>query len=129
VTSTDDLDDAFQALASPHRRRILDIIKARPGINVQGVCEFFDMSRIAVMKHLKVLAAAELVVSQREGRSRELYINTVPIQRIYDRWTTEYSSLWASSLTRLKYRVESGAASVSQTTEPQPRANHEEIEH
>ena len=101
-------DDVFRALAHAARRRILDILREHPGANVNEVCAFFDTSRIAVMKHLRVLEEASLVVSRREGRSRRLYFNAVPIQMIYDRWTTEYSALWARRLTDLKYRVEMG---------------------
>jgi hypothetical protein len=48
------------------------------------------------------------VTSVKEGRTRQLYFNAVPIQMIHDRWSTEYSALWAAQLTRLKYKVESG---------------------
>ena len=101
-------DDVFHALASSARRRILDILREHPGANVNEVCAFFDTSRIAVMKHLRVLEDAGLVISKRDGRSRRLYFNAVPIQMIYDRWTSEYSALWARRLTDLKYRVEMG---------------------
>jgi len=112
------MDPVFQALAHPARRRILDILKASPGLPVGALSEHFDMSRIAVMKHLKLLEEAQLVVSEKDGRSRLLYHNTVPIQMIYDRWTTEYSQHWASRLTGLKYQIESqlSAADSSQKT-------------
>jgi len=100
------MDTVFVALASPARRKMLDIVKDRPGCTVKHVAGFFKMSRIAVMKHLRILVYAGLVISEKEGRSRKLYFNCVPIQMIYDRWTTDYSALWASGLTRLKYRVE-----------------------
>jgi DNA-binding transcriptional ArsR family regulator len=103
----DSMDAVFVALGSPARRRILDIVKDRPGSTVKYVAGFFKMSRIAVMKHLRVLVHAGLVISEKEGRSRRLYFNCVPIQMIYDRWTTEYSALWASGMTRVKYHVES----------------------
>src|SRR5262245_19969568 len=96
----------FRALANSTRRRILDLLREHPGANVNEVCAFFETSRIAVMKHLRVLEDAALVVSRREGRARRLYFNAVPIQMIYDRWTTEYGSLWARRLADLKYRVE-----------------------
>ena len=102
----DSMDAVFKGLASTVRRRILDILKDQPGGSVADVASHFDMSRIAVMKHLRVLEDAELVISQKEGRTRRLYFNPVPIQMVYDRWTTEYSSLWASRLTQIKYRVE-----------------------
>ncbi len=101
------MDNVFQALAHPLRREMLDIIKNNAGCNVNEVSSHFAISRIAVMKHLKILEEGELVLSVKEGRSRHFYFNAVPIQMIYDRWTTEYSSLWATSVTRLKYQVES----------------------
>jgi predicted transcriptional regulator len=100
------MDAVFRALASDSRRRMLDIVKNRPGCNVSDVAGAFDMSRIAVMKHLRQLEEAELILSRREGRDRRLYHNAVPIQMIYDRWTTEYSALWAGRMTDVKYRVE-----------------------
>ena len=102
----DQMDGVFQALAHPMRRQILDIVKNRPGCNVNDVCEHFDVSRIAVMKHLKVLYAARLLKSEKEGRVRSLYFNVVPIQLIYDRWSTEYSAFWATQLTDMKYELE-----------------------
>ena len=104
------MDAVFRALASDSRRRILDIVKNRPGCNVNDVSESFDMSRIAVMKHLRQLEEAELILSEKVGRERRLYHNAVPIQMIYDRWTTEYSALWASRMTQVKYKVESKPA-------------------
>jgi predicted transcriptional regulator len=62
------------------------------------------------MKHLRVLEQGGLLVSEKRGRTRELYVNTVPIQMIYDRWTTEYSGMWSERLTRLKYRIEEEAS-------------------
>lgn len=102
------MDAVFQALASHHRRKILDLVKSMPGCSVNDVCKYFDMSRIAVMKHLRVLEDAGLLVSRKPGRTRELFFNAVPIQMIYDRWTTEYSQFWASQVTDLKFRVEAG---------------------
>jgi predicted transcriptional regulator len=102
----DSMEAVFVALGSTARRKILDIVKDRPGCSVKHVAGFFKMSRIAVMKHLRILVRAGLVISEKEGRTRRLYFNCVPIQMIYDRWTTEYSALWASGLTRVKYRVE-----------------------
>jgi DNA-binding transcriptional ArsR family regulator len=105
-----DMDVVFQALAHPDRRRILDIVKSRPGCCVSDVDAYFAVSRVQVLKHLRVLDRAGLLTSQKEGRRRRLYLNAVPIRMIYDRWTSEYSSLWAGRLTEIKYRVESRAA-------------------
>ena len=100
------MDKLFHALASKTRREMLDIIKEQPGCSLVHVCRYFDVSRIAVMKHLGVLEAAELVISEKQGRSRALYFNAAPIQAIYERWTSEYSALWAGRLTAFKHHVE-----------------------
>ena len=103
-----DMDAVFQALANRNRRRMLDTIMARPGIGVGELAGHFDVSRIAVMKHLGVLEEAGLLVSEKEGRTRRLYFNAVPVQMIYDRWTTEYSAYWSGNVAKLKYLAESG---------------------
>ena len=72
------------------------------------------------MKHLHVLEQAELIVSEKEGRQRKMYFNAVPIQMIYDRWTTEYSSIWAGRLTQIKYRIESAKQQQPQRSSSQP---------
>ena len=102
----DSMDKVFQALSSRVRRRMLDIVRDDPGCPVAEVCRHFDVSRIAVMKHLNVLEAAGLLISEKKGRRRCLYFNAVPIQMIYERWTSEYSALWAGKLTSLKYKLE-----------------------
>jgi DNA-binding transcriptional ArsR family regulator len=102
----DPLDPVFRALAHAERRRMLDIVRHRPGCIVGEVCAAFSTSRVAVMKHLKVLEEAGLLVSRRRGRTRELFFNVVPIQMIHDRWSDEYGELWARSLVDLKYRIE-----------------------
>jgi len=128
----DSMSLVFEALASPVRRKILDVVKDAPGCGVHDVCDFFEISRIAVMKHLRILEQAQLIVSRKEGRSRSLYFNAVPLQLIYDRWTTDYSALWASGLTRIKYRIESqqarpktkGAAKRSSTAATKRKKRH-----
>jgi DNA-binding transcriptional ArsR family regulator/uncharacterized protein YndB with AHSA1/START domain len=102
-------DSVFRALADPSRRRMLDLLKAEPGMNVSELADRFAFTRFAVMKHLRILEAASLVVRRRDGRNKRLYLNAVPIQILYDRWISRYSARWASSLTELKYRLEEEA--------------------
>ena len=104
----------FAALASFTRRQILDLLTAHPGLTVKAVASHFPVSRIAVMKHLATLEAADLIISRKNGRERRLYFNPVPIQQIYDRWTDQYSSFWASRMTDIRARVE--AAQATQET-------------
>lgn len=101
-----DMDAVFQALGHESRRRMLDIVKECPGIGVGSLASEFDVSRIAVMKHLGVLEQAGLLVSEKDGRARRLYFNAVPIQMIHDRWTSEYSAYWSGNVTRIKYLAE-----------------------
>jgi len=101
-----DMDAVFHALAHQGRRRMLDMVKECPGICVGVLASEFDVSRIAVMKNLGILEQAGLLVSEKDGRTRRLYFNAVPIQMIHDRWTTEYSAYWSGNLTRIKYHAE-----------------------
>lgn len=100
------VNDVFVALAHPARRRILDLVKASPGATVNEVSANFDTSRAAVMKHLSTLERANLLHSERHGRERRLYHNVVPVQMIYDRWTTELSAELARHVVRIKEAVE-----------------------
>ncbi len=111
------MDAVFAALCHADRRRILDVLRSRPGSSVNDVCSYFGTSRIAVMKHLRVLEAAHLVHSQKSGRVRRLYFNLVPIQMIHDRWTTQYSALWARRLLDVKYKVETPKRQTAKTPE------------
>mgnify|MGYP003121447320 CR=1 FL=1 len=104
-----DMSAVFHALAHESRRLILDILKTQSGCPVGELAKHFDVSRIAVMNHLTVLEKAGLVVSEKDGRSRRLYLNAAPIQMIQDRWMNDYSSHFASRLTGLKYAAEAVA--------------------
>ncbi|MGI9627441.1 MAG: ArsR/SmtB family transcription factor [Longimicrobiales bacterium] len=102
----DDMGPVFTALGSATRRQILDIVKNDPGCSVGEVAAAFTTTRIAVMHQIRILEDAQLLISQKEGRTRRLYHNAVPIQLIYDRWTSEYSALWAGRMVDAKYAVE-----------------------
>ena len=92
---------------------MLDIVRDDPGITVGAVCAHFDISRIAVLKHIRVLEEANLIVGERQGREKLLRCNVLPIQIIHDRWSDEYSGFWAGALADLKYRVEKKQARAS----------------
>ena len=100
-------DLVFAALAHPARRQMLDLLVLAPGMSVKALASHFEFSRIAVMKHLRTLEACGLVLSEKQGRTRKLFFNPIPIQQIYDRWTDQYSSFWAQRLTDIRARVES----------------------
>jgi len=102
-------DLVFQALSHQVRREILDSLRDQPGQSVGKLASGFDISRIAIMNHLTVLEKADLVISERDGRTRRLYLNLIPIQLIYERWSNEYSAYWANRLTSIKYAAEAKA--------------------
>lgn len=102
-------DALFAALAHAARRRVLDLLVMAPGMTIKAVASHFDMSRIAVMKHIATLEEAGLVLSEKHGRERRLYFNPIPIQQIYDRWTDQYSEFWAGRLVDIQARVEAAA--------------------
>jgi DNA-binding transcriptional ArsR family regulator/uncharacterized protein YndB with AHSA1/START domain len=105
VELEDETAPLWRALADPTRRRILDLVRARPRITGEIASEF-EISRIAVMRHLEVLAEADLVTSRKRGRERWHYLNAVPLQRLHERWHDPLASGWASSLLRLQRSVE-----------------------
>jgi predicted transcriptional regulator len=100
------IDHVFAALAHPLRRRMIDLLIEAPGMSVSALASNFDCSRIAVTKHVAGLENAGLVLSEKRGRERQLYFNVIPIQKIYDRWTTRYSAFWAQRLADLEDRIE-----------------------
>lgn len=102
-------DLTFGALAHRDRRRMLDLLMQAPGMTVSAMASHFEVSRIAVMKHLRVLETAGLVQSEKEGRTRRLFLDPTPIQAIYDRWTTDLSAFWAARMADIKARVEQRA--------------------
>lgn len=101
-----DMSAVFNALSHESRRSILDILKAEPGLPVGELASRFDVSRIAVMNHITVLEQAGLVISEKEGRMRRLFLNAVPIRMIQERWLDDYSEAFAGRLTSLKHLAE-----------------------
>ena len=114
-----DPDPIFRALADPSRRQMLDLLKAQPGLTVGQLAEHFAFSRFGAMKHLRLLEEVGLVVPRREGKTKRLYLNVIPIQAMYDRWISQYSALWASQLTTLKYELEGENTSMPATAQLQ----------
>ena len=101
-----DVDDVFRALADPTRRSLLDELFREDGQSLAALQARFEMSRFGVMKHLKVLEAAGLVVTRRRGREKLHFLNAVPIRLIHDRWVSKYAEPWAAALSELKERLE-----------------------
>jgi uncharacterized protein YndB with AHSA1/START domain/biotin operon repressor len=100
------VDEVFRALADPTRRQLLDELFRQDGQTLHALEEHFSMTRFGVMKHLKQLEEAGLVVTRRQGREKLHYLNPVPIRLIHDRWVSKYAEPWAAALSEIKERLE-----------------------
>ena len=100
------MDDVFRALADPTRRSLLDELFKEDGQTLTALEERLPMTRFGVMKHLKVLEEANLVVTRRRGREKLHFLNPVPIRLVHDRWVSKYAEPWAAALTGLKRTLE-----------------------
>src|SRR3954462_3945120 len=104
-----DDDLVFKVLADPTRRLLLDRLFARDGRTLTELESELEMTRFGVMKHLRVLEDAGLVVARRSGREKLHFLNPVPIRLIHDRWIDKYAERRASALTDLKSELEGTA--------------------
>jgi DNA-binding transcriptional ArsR family regulator len=100
------MDEVFRALGDPTRRELLDRLFARDGQTLTALEQGLPMTRFGVMKHLRVLEEANLVVTRRRGREKLHFLNPVPIRLIHDRWVSKYAEPWASALSDLKRDLE-----------------------
>jgi DNA-binding transcriptional ArsR family regulator len=100
------MDEVFKALADPTRRTLLDLLHEEDGQTLTALDSRLPMSRFGVMKHLKVLEEAGLVVTRRRGREKLHFLNPVPIRLIHDRWVSKYAEPWAAALTDIKRQLE-----------------------
>ena len=100
------MDNVFKALADPTRRSLLDELFRADGQTLGMLEERFAMSRFGVMKHLRVLEEAGLVVTRRRGRQKLHFLNPVPIRLVHDRWVDKYSEPWVAGLGEIKDRLE-----------------------
>ena len=100
------MDLVFSALADATRRALLDELFREDGQTLHALEQRFAMTRFGVMKHLKVLEAAGLVVTKRRGREKLHFLNPVPIRLVHDRWVSKYAEPMSATLSRLKERLE-----------------------
>src|ERR1700738_990565 len=100
------MDEVFRALADPTRRSLLDELAREDGQTLSALEERLPMTRFGVMKHLKQLEEAGLVVTKRRGREKLHFLNPVPIRLVHDRWVSKYAEPWAATLSDLKHRLE-----------------------
>ena len=102
-----DDDRVFKALADPTRRLLLDLLFVRDGRTLTELESAVEMTRYGVMKHLRVLEEAGLVVTRRSGREKLHFLDPVPIRAIHDRWIDKYTERHVAALIDLKHELES----------------------
>ena len=102
-----DDDRVFKALADPTRRFLLDLLFTRDGRTLSELEAEVEMTRFGVMKHLRVLEGAGLVVTRKDGREKFHFLNPVPIRSIHDRWIDKYTERHVAALIDLKNELES----------------------
>jgi uncharacterized protein YndB with AHSA1/START domain/DNA-binding transcriptional ArsR family regulator len=100
------VDSVFRALADPTRRSLLDELFREDGQTLSALERRLPMTRIGVMKHLRVLEQAGLVATRRRGREKLHFLNPVPIRLVHDRWVSKYAAPWAATLSDLKQGLE-----------------------
>lgn len=107
------LQRVWKALSDPTRRQVIDLLSRRAQTTGELCGAFPRLSRFAVMKHLRVLERAGLVLPRKDGRQVWNHLNAVPLREVYQRWVGEHESMTAGSLLNLKRFVEEpvGAAS------------------
>ena len=101
-----DDDRVFKALAHPARRLLLDRLYERDGRTLTELETELEMTRFGVMKHLRLLEQAGLVVTRKSGREKLHFLNPIPIRLIHDRWIGKYREGRTSALAELKARLE-----------------------
>jgi len=109
VPVDDEPPDVFKALADPTRRALLDRLFEQDGLTLTELESELEMSRFGVMKHLRVLEAADLVIVQRSGNKKLHFLNPVPIREIHDRWIDKFTERRVTALIDLKNRLENPA--------------------
>jgi len=102
-----DDDRVFKALADPTRRFLLDLLFTRDGRTLGELEAEVEMTRFGVMKHLRLLEEAGLVVTRKSGREKLHFLNPVPIRLVHDRWIDKYTERHVAALVDLKHELES----------------------
>jgi uncharacterized protein YndB with AHSA1/START domain/DNA-binding transcriptional ArsR family regulator len=106
------VEPVFKALSDQTRRELLDELFRCDGQTLVALASRFDMTRVAVAKHLHLLEDAGLVVARRRGREKLHYLNPIPIRLVYERWVSKYTEAWAAGLGEMKRDLEANVKKV-----------------
>ena len=124
-----DAEQVFKALADHHRRRLLDALSTQDGQSLNELCAHLPMSRIGVMKHLRILEQAGLITSRKVGRERLHYLNSEPLRTVAE-WTDRYRRHWEERMDRLDAYLRDWQRQQAQAKQldPQPEVNQAQEE-
>lgn len=100
------MDEVFKALADPTRRELLDELYKADGQTLSALERRVPMTRFGVMKHLKILEEAGLLVTKKRGREKLHFLNPAAIRLVHDRWVSKYAEPWAAGLVQIKRDIE-----------------------
>ena len=106
------MDLVFRALADPTRRQLLDELFREDGQTLTALEARFAITRFGVMKHLRLLEDAGLIVTKRRGRDKLHFLNPVPIRLVHDRWVSKYAQRWVAALSDIKETLEASMEKV-----------------
>jgi DNA-binding transcriptional ArsR family regulator len=108
--------DAFNAIAEPRRRQIVELLARRGGLAVGTLVVAVGLPQPAVSKHLGVLRKVGIVSVDKDGRQRVYRLNSAELKPVYD-WVKNFEPFWSQQLDRIKERAERKAEerSVSST--------------
>src|SRR5438445_3152341 len=121
------VDAVFKALADPTRRSLLDELYEHDGQSLSALERRLPMTRFGVMKHLRVLEEAGLVVTRRHGREKHHFLNPVPIRLVHDRWVSKYAEPWVAGLSDLKADLEATEKTMEKVFEIYIRTTPERL--
>jgi uncharacterized protein YndB with AHSA1/START domain len=111
-------DEVFRALADPRRRQLLDSLRDRDGQTLSELeASLPALGRFGVMRHLRILEAAHLITTQKQGRHKHHFLNAVPIRLLHDRWIANYEVPVVRTLTGIKQRLEASDMSTTKRYE------------
>lgn len=128
MESTEELADVFRALSDAHRRTLLDRLRERDGQTLGELeAALPGMTRFGVMKHLRVLEDAGLLITAREGRSKRHFLNPVPIRLIHDRWISRFTEPWVSTMADLKHTLEQPMSTLQHVFQVYIHATPEQV--
>jgi DNA-binding transcriptional ArsR family regulator len=114
--------DVFQAIADPTRREILGML-AHDKLNINAVTAGFEVSRMAIYKHIKILTECGLIDVKQQGRERFCEAKLDKLQAVSD-WVLQYQQFWNTKLDALEQYLHKAQSATSSLTNTPTKKKH-----